>query len=112
MKNPPARGRENAHLRAIEARAAVMDTPPAAVARIVLEPAGCEPGGITTAAAYHHFHRREHLRLVPKQSHVEIVAGDKCFADSGPAIVVPQLMRSEEHTSELQSLRHLVCRLL
>src|SRR5438045_9269226 len=25
---------------------------------------------------------------------------------------VPQLPRSEEHTSELQSLRHLVCRLL
>src|SRR5258705_9649317 len=25
---------------------------------------------------------------------------------------VPELFRSEEHTSELQSLRHLVCRLL
>src|SRR5436853_5814086 len=27
-------------------------------------------------------------------------------------IAIPLLMRSEEHTSELQSLRHLVCRLL
>src|ERR1035441_5060170 len=27
-------------------------------------------------------------------------------------LVDPQLARSEEHTSELQSLRHLVCRLL
>src|SRR5205814_7586436 len=26
--------------------------------------------------------------------------------------IVPTLVRSEEHTSELQSLRHLVCRLL
>src|SRR5438045_9491807 len=25
---------------------------------------------------------------------------------------LPEMMRSEEHTSELQSLRHLVCRLL
>src|SRR5438045_6591489 len=29
-----------------------------------------------------------------------------CIADTGPSF------RSEEHTSELQSLRHLVCRLL
>src|SRR5205814_4694512 len=27
-------------------------------------------------------------------------------------IVLPKVIRSEEHTSELQSLRHLVCRLL
>src|ERR1039458_4869453 len=30
----------------------------------------------------------------------------------GPAHPFPELGRSEEHTSELQSLRHLVCRLL
>src|SRR5438045_3855489 len=29
-----------------------------------------------------------------------------------PASRLPSLVRSEEHTSELQSLRHLVCRLL
>src|SRR5262245_64481162 len=33
-----------------------------------------------------------------------------CFAARTAA--VPPVMRSEEHTSELQSLRHLVCRLL
>src|ERR1035438_10660200 len=33
----------------------------------------------------------------------------ECFADS---LANPALRRSEEHTSELQSLRHLVCRLL
>src|ERR1035438_10767549 len=29
-----------------------------------------------------------------------------------PAYLLPRRIRSEEHTSELQSLRHLVCRLL
>src|SRR5262245_63194817 len=29
-----------------------------------------------------------------------------------PLMVIPPWARSEEHTSELQSLRHLVCRLL
>src|SRR5258705_8432971 len=39
----------------------------------------------------------------------------ECFGDSvmcGPAARRPPAARSEEHTSELQSLRHLVCRLL
>src|SRR5258705_8556906 len=31
---------------------------------------------------------------------------------SGPHLVIEWRLRSEEHTSELQSLRHLVCRLL
>src|SRR5437899_8000575 len=31
---------------------------------------------------------------------------------SGRVQFIPTMMRSEEHTSELQSLRHLVCRLL
>src|ERR1035438_10580317 len=35
----------------------------------------------------------------------------RCFFSSS-SIVNPPLSRSEEHTSELQSLRHLVCRLL
>src|ERR1039458_4837887 len=38
---------------------------------------------------------------------VFIVAGH-----SSAAMTMPSLSRSEEHTSELQSLRHLVCRLL
>src|ERR1035438_3003272 len=29
-----------------------------------------------------------------------------------PRVAIPESYRSEEHTSELQSLRHLVCRLL
>src|SRR5262245_64416568 len=31
---------------------------------------------------------------------------------ASPLFIAPAHMRSEEHTSELQSLRHLVCRLL
>src|SRR5258705_8818084 len=34
------------------------------------------------------------------------------FSDSNPFAKASPLTRSEEHTSELQSLRHLVCRLL
>jgi len=37
---------------------------------------------------------------------------DICRAIRAQANFIPILMRSEEHTSELQSLRHLVCRLL
>src|SRR2546423_10018176 len=33
-------------------------------------------------------------------------------AHCGPRIALPQCARSEEHTSELQSLAYLVCRLL
>src|ERR1039458_10574747 len=35
-----------------------------------------------------------------------------CVAKNGSGRVIPIHPRSEEHTSELQSLRHLVCRLL
>src|SRR5436853_2431625 len=35
-----------------------------------------------------------------------------CFGGSRPASTAERISRSEEHTSELQSLRHLVCRLL
>src|SRR5258707_5835685 len=46
--------------------------------------------------------------------------GDQPWADNGPllspaeqrAVVRPWLIRSEEHTSELQSRQYLVCRLL
>src|SRR5438045_6598830 len=44
-----------------------------------------------------------------------IVAQDPRVRARGPgraAAVVDLVLRSEEHTSELQSLRHLVCRLL
>src|SRR5436309_12259259 len=39
-------------------------------------------------------------------------SGDKWFAAHQPEVVVFRLMRSEEHTSELQSRENLVCRLL
>src|SRR5258705_341842 len=36
----------------------------------------------------------------------------RLISGDGPALLVVDEYRSEEHTSELQSLRHLVCRLL
>src|SRR5262245_14706077 len=41
-----------------------------------------------------------------------VVGGDCGFEPIGFLQIVPPGYRSEEHTSELQSLRHLVCRLL
>src|SRR5947199_4273650 len=44
---------------------------------------------------------------------VRFLARDSMDPDSGCAVALENLdPRSEEHTSELQSLRHLVCRLL
>src|SRR5262245_30897190 len=40
------------------------------------------------------------------------VHGAEAFADGAKGAAGLDLRRSEEHTSELQSLRHLVCRLL
>src|SRR6476659_3769862 len=45
----------------------------------------------------------EGLRATPEGSDVELVTDSSYLANA---------IRSEEHTSELQSLRHLVCRLL
>src|SRR2546422_5416131 len=49
-------------------------------------------------------------------THFEELHGDRAFADDasivGGGAVAVQLLRSEEHTSELQSRLHLVCRLL
>src|SRR5437899_5503784 len=47
----------------------------------------------------------------------EVILGRGSFTESFPLFGYPldqyeELFRSEEHTSELQSLRHLVCRLL
>src|SRR5437899_4762666 len=39
-------------------------------------------------------------------------AADVMLKEKKKLILVPRETRSEEHTSELQSLRHLVCRLL
>src|ERR1039458_326759 len=40
------------------------------------------------------------------------LAGRESVIISGPVLHIMRFPRSEEHTSELQSLRHLVCRLL
>src|SRR5437899_9355842 len=45
----------------------------------------------------------------PERGNLAIVAGADMSAACGQMLTV---CRSEEHTSELQSLRHLVCRLL
>src|SRR5262245_1126280 len=52
-------------------------------------------------------------RLLAK--HVENLSGDRIIVNNrtgGAGMVGHSYLRSEEHTSELQSLRHLVCRLL
>src|SRR5258705_3057072 len=48
---------------------------------------------------------RVHLRIVNREFDLE-------SAEGRAAHLLCHLRRSEEHTSELQSLRHLVCRLL
>src|SRR5437870_8890224 len=48
-----------------------------------------------------------HLSLVPSQPGVEPARGDQVLD-----VVDALVLRSEEHTSELQSRGHLVCRLL
>src|SRR5258705_9387916 len=47
---------------------------------------------------------------IPFENHCILCCDEPCVNESG--ITTQQRMRSEEHTSELQSLRHLVCRLL
>src|SRR5262245_65249875 len=49
--------------------------------------------------------------LDPRSSSISDVEGEALPTD-GEVNLFPFLVRSEEHTSELQSLRHLVCRLL
>src|SRR5258705_3233830 len=49
----------------------------------------------------------------PEDSSLAVKGGDVILTIGGRKPSSPeQAMRSEEHTSELQSLRHLVCRLL
>src|SRR5438046_8242410 len=43
---------------------------------------------------------------------MSVAGSDLCFGSPGPLRVMPRTYRSEEHTSELQSLTNLVCRLL
>src|SRR5262245_64708519 len=50
--------------------------------------------------------------ITPVTSRLLTAAINRAQAEHDQALVVKLNTRSEEHTSELQSLRHLVCRLL
>src|SRR5947199_3194176 len=75
--------------------------------------------GMTVSEAKGHGHQKGHpmlyrgreydVSLVPKMM-IEIAADDNKVDDIVKVVI--HNIRSEEHTSELQSLRHLVCRLL
>src|SRR5256884_6067662 len=55
-------------------------------------------------------HRKGHARTYPFVQIVHLrITGEQA---KRPALAVLQQLRSEEHTSELQSRLHLVCRLL
>src|ERR1035438_10647981 len=57
--------------------------------------------------------RRDTLDLAEAAGYFQIIPGfEDCFVDLNVDEVTLIDLRSEEHTSELQSLRHLVCRLL
>src|SRR3712207_8130763 len=53
----------------------------------------------------------EHFRLVAEAVSVPVVVQDEPV-NTGVVMPAPFLVRSEEHTSELQSRQYLVCRLL
>src|SRR5262249_59942688 len=52
-----------------------------------------------------------HIALTPGQRH-EMIAADELLAHAQGKALIGDTGRSEEHTSELQSLTNLVCRLL
>src|ERR1035438_6474514 len=53
------------------------------------------------------------VRVTPVTSRMEMEGFPKSMIEEEPMVRPPNVsFRSEEHTSELQSLRHLVCRLL
>src|SRR5437899_4728844 len=63
--------------------------------------------GVTRGALYHHFAGKQELfQAVYESVEQQLVEQIAASAVAGASD------RSEEHTSELQSLRHLVCRLL
>src|SRR5262245_43231073 len=86
----------------------------------VFVPLGERPGYWTPATVGSNFEFTPILKPIEKfRQHVTVVS-ELCDPLDGHATTVsawlsgaiPKKTRSEEHTSELQSLRHLVCRLL
>src|SRR5258705_8855347 len=57
---------------------------------------------------------RQFLNIYLNDEDIRFLGGEDCAVKEGDKVLlVPSIAgRSEEHTSELQSLRHLVCRLL
>src|SRR5438045_4372903 len=62
------------------------------------------------SSIHEHFHPQEEVYEVVEGELEITIDGVTEVARPGMVAIVPS--RSEEHTSELQSLRHLVCRLL
>src|SRR5438045_6764217 len=56
--------------------------------------------------------RGDHERRLLREMHIEIFGHESQQCLTQAATAPACIERSEEHTSELQSLRHLVCRLL
>src|SRR5437899_9237694 len=75
--------------------------------RAAREPVPCGPDADGAGGQRTDVHLRHHESYAPRLDQCEAGLGGR----EGVLRVVAAL-RSEEHTSELQSLRHLVCRLL
>src|SRR5437899_12732315 len=70
------------------------------------------PRPIVRLSRHDHCTSRSRGRVITRASITPIQAIHPCTKDMGKIRACPKPRRSEEHTSELQSLRHLVCRLL
>src|SRR3989441_1526433 len=74
------------------------------------------PNSFATGSPGNAFHQFNTSNPALTQSCGQIPAGQAClqasFSDSVKAAGIGDAVRSEEHTSELQSLAYLVCRLL
>src|SRR5258708_24716786 len=57
-------------------------------------------------------HAVRHRRAGAEAAQMVVVVGERIARVDVPGIAEPRARRSEEHTSELQSPDHLVCRLL
>src|SRR5471030_3234924 len=67
---------------------------------------------LNRAFVAHHVLAIRDQRLEPKQVLAAVELFGPVFPQHNTKFALPDCPRSEEHTSELQSLRHLVCRLL
>src|SRR5438045_4916402 len=73
--------------------------------------------GLTLCFAFQRYDDHRHLHSFPTRRSSDLAPRARAWCRARSAAARPregaqQQIRSEEHTSELQSLRHLVCRLL